>query len=268
MARARWRAYRLPMDVPGISRLALVTLIVVSVLLLAVGATEGLGLATAHTDTSARVLPAGSAIEVDIRTADLRVVAADRDDLRLTTKVRGSVFGGGHAHVALEGARLHLDDRCRSVPVIAEPCSVSYVLEVPRETALHVMSATGDVHAEDLGGRVDLTSATGDLHVVGGPGPVRLASATGDVHVDAPAPDIAVHTATGDIDVVAHDPSAVRADSAAGDVDVVVPPGQAYAVEAQSDGGDDHVGVRVDADAPRQVHAHSGSGDVHVEADG
>jgi hypothetical protein len=49
---------------------------------------------------------------------------------------------------------------------------------------------------------------------------------------------------------------------------VLVPPGQTYAVDAQSDGGDDHVGVRLDTAAPRRVRAHSGSGDVHVEPDG
>ena len=60
MAQARARAYRLPMDVPGIPRPALVALVIVAVLLLALGATEALGLATAHTDTRTRVLPAAS----------------------------------------------------------------------------------------------------------------------------------------------------------------------------------------------------------------
>ena len=70
----------------------------------------------------------------------MRVVAADRDDIRLTTKEKRSAWGGGHVEVATDGSRLHLGDRCDKVPVVDAPCSVSYVLEVPRRTAVRARS--------------------------------------------------------------------------------------------------------------------------------
>jgi putative adhesin len=255
------------MDVPGISRPVLVVLIVAAVLLFAFGATKAAGLITQHTDTHTRIFAAAPAIVVHVNRGDVRVVASDRHDVRLQTKEKRSVWGGGRVRVSGDGAVLRLDDRCDEPPLIDGPCSTSYVLEVPRDTAVRVAARLGDLHAEDLGGGVDLSSAVGDVHVEGARGPVRVSTATGDVDVIGTSPDISARTAVGDIAIVASAPRAIRADSAAGDVVVVVPNGT-YAVDAQSEGGDDHVGVRVNDNAPRRIHAHSDAGDVNVEPDG
>jgi hypothetical protein len=169
------------MDVPGISRPVLLAMIVVALLLFAFGATTAVGLMTQHTDTRTRVLAAASTLVVDARTGDVRVRAADRTDVRLTTKVKRSVWGGGRVRVSDEGARLRLDDRCHNVPVVHGPCGISYLLEVPRATSVRIVSGTGDVRAEYLEGAADIRSGTGDLHVNGfvdrcGPAPTRVTS--------------------------------------------------------------------------------------------
>jgi hypothetical protein len=252
------------MDVPGISRPALLAMIVVALLLFAFGSTAAVGLMTQHTDTHTRVLAARSTLVVDADTGDIRVRAADRADVRLTTKLTRSVWGGGRARVSDDGARLRLDDRCHNVPLVGGPCGISYVLEVPRATNVRIVTGTGDVHAEHLDGAADIRSSTGDLHVTGVRGPVRASADTGDVDVDSPAAAIAVHTVTGDIGIVATAPRSIRAEAVTGDVDVVVPD-RTYAVEADSEVGVDHVGVRVDDGARRRVSAHTQTGDVHVE---
>jgi hypothetical protein len=194
------------MDVPGISRPVLVVLIVVAVLLFAYGATKAFAVVTEHTDTHTRVVAAAPTIVVGVETGDVRITGSDRSDVRLTTKEKRSAWGGGHVEVSGDGARLHLGDRCDKVPVVDAPCSVSYVLEVPRNTAVRVVAGTGDLHAENLGSSADLSSGTGDLHVEGVRGALHLKADTGDVHVEAPAPEASVETGTGDVDIVASQP--------------------------------------------------------------
>jgi hypothetical protein len=252
------------MDVPGISRPVLIALIVVAALLFAFGATKAIALVTQHTDTRTHVVAAAPTIVVDVETGDVRIAATDRDDVRLTSKEKRSAWGGGHVEVSGDGARLHLGDRCDKVPVVDAPCSVSYVLEVPRRTTVRVAAGTGDLHAEDLEGGTDLRSGTGDLHVEGVRGPLRLRADTGDVHVEAPAAEVSVQTGTGDVEVVASQPRSIEVQTGTGDIDIVVP-NTTYAVDAQSDSGDDHVGVDRDDASPRRVKARTGTGDVHVE---
>jgi hypothetical protein len=242
----------------------LVVMIVVAAILLAFGTTKAVALFTEHTDTHTRVIPASPSIVVGVRTGDVQIVGSDRSDVRLTTKEKRSAWGGGHVEVSGDGARLHLGDRCDKVPVVDAPCSVSYVLEVPRDTAVHVVAGTGDLHAENLAGSADLRSGTGDLDVESVRGALHLKADTGDVHVDASAPQASVETGTGDVDIVASQPRSISVQTGTGDINIVVPDAT-YAVDVQSDSGDDHVGVDRDDASPRRVKAHTGTGDVHVE---
>jgi hypothetical protein len=242
----------------------LVVMIVVAAILLAFGTTKAVALFTEHTDTHTRVIAASPSIVVGVQTGDVRIVGSDRSDVRLTTKEKRSAWGGGHVEVSGDGARLHLGDRCDKVPVVDAPCSVSYVLEVPRDTAVHVVAGTGDLHAENLAGSADLRSGTGDLDVESVRGALHLKADTGDVHVDASAPQASVETGTGDVDIVASQPRSISVQTGTGDINIVVPDAT-YAVDVQSDSGDDHVGVDRDDASPRRVRAHTGTGDVHVE---
>ena len=252
------------MDVPGISRPVLVVLIVVAVLLFAYGATKAIAVVTEHTDTHTRVVAAAPTIVVGVETGDVRITGSDRSDVRLTTKEKRTAWGGGHVEVSGDGSRLHLGDRCDKVPVVDAPCSVSYVLEVPRNTAVRVVAGTGDLHAENLAGGADLSSGTGDLHVEGVRGALHLKADTGDVHVQAPAPEASVETGTGDVDIAASQPRSLSVQTGTGDINILVPD-TTYAVDVQSDSGDDHVGVHRDDASPRRLKAHTGTGDVHVE---
>jgi hypothetical protein len=255
------------MDVPGISRPVLALLIVVAAVLFVFGATMAVGLMTQHADTHTRTLAAAPAMVVDAGTGDVRIVAADRTDVRLTMKEKRSVWGGGRVTVSGDAAHLDLDDGCDRFLFVDDLCDVKYVLEVPRATDVQVVTGTGDVRAENLDGSADLAAGTGDLHVVDVRGPVRLQAQTGDVHVEAPSSDIVARTSTGDVDVEASKPGTIQAQADTGDIHISVPD-LTYAVDVQTDTGDEHVDVRRDDASPRKLRAHTDTGDVHVEPDG
>ena len=251
------------MQVAGISRPVLVVLIGVALVLFLFGAGKASGLLTKHTDTHTRTLAAAPNMVISAETADVKIVAADRTDIRLTIKEQRSMWGGGYATVLGDARALRLKDRCDGLPAIDDPCKVSYRLDVPRTTTVRLSSGTGDVHVENLEGSGDLSTGTGDLHVTGMRGPLRLRADTGDLHVEGPASDIAVQTETGDISVVATHPQKIRAQADTGDIALVVPD-VTYAVDAQSETSDEIVDVRVDARSPRSLQAHSETGDVVV----
>ena len=252
------------MEVPGISRPVLIGLIVVAAALFAFGAAEAADVLTQHTDTRTRTLAAAPTMVISAGIGDVKVVAADRTDVRLTIKEKRSVWGGGHVDVGGDAAGLRLRDRCEGMPLADGTCGVSYRLEVPRDTNVRVVSGTGDVRAEDLHGSADLQSGTGDLHVIDVSGTLRL-HATGDVHVEAPAPDIAVQTGTGDIDVVATHPLSIQAQSGTGDI-VFSVPDETYAVDARAEVGRETVTVREGDASPRRLRAHTDTGDVVMSA--
>jgi hypothetical protein len=256
------------MDVPGISRPALVVLMVVAGLLFLFGATKAVGLITQHTDTHTRVIAAVPAMVVHTRTGDVRIVAADRTDVRLTTKERRSVWSGGaHVKVSGDAANLDLDDDCDGALFIDDTCHAKFVLEVPRATDVRVITGTGDLRAENLDGSVGLQAGAGDLRVIGARGPLRLHTDTGDVHVESPSSDIVAGTSTGDIRVEASRPGTIDTQANTGDIHISVPD-LTYALDVQTDTGDDNIDVDPDDASPRKVRAHTQTGDVHVHADG
>ncbi|HEX6621863.1 MAG TPA: DUF4097 family beta strand repeat-containing protein [Solirubrobacteraceae bacterium] len=254
------------MDVPGISRPVLVVLIVVAVVLFLYGAGTALSRFTEHTDTQTRTFAAAPTVVIATNSADVNVVASDRRDVQVTTREQRSVWGGGHVRMRGDAGGLELRDRCHDLPIVEDPCHVSMHLEVPRSTSVRVVTGTGDLRAEHLDGGADLSSATGDTHVLGVRGPVRVHAETGDVEVVAPATDISVRTATGDVAIVASHPQTIRARAATGDI-VLVVPDLTYAVDAQSDVGDDKVLVQRDDASPRKLQARTDTGDVIVSAE-
>jgi DUF4097 and DUF4098 domain-containing protein YvlB len=256
------------MDVAGISRPALVAMIVVALGLFATGGAWAASWLTHHTDTTTQILPAASALAVDGRVGDIRIEGTDRSDVRLVTKERRSVFGRPHVKIRYENGRLRLDSHCSGVNPFGDNCTVSYQLEVPRDIAVHLETAAGDLHAKDLHGPADLSTSAGDVHVTDVDGQtLRVHSTSGDVDADSAAPDIDASTTSGDVHVRARAARNVRAQTTAGDVHLSVPD-TPYAVQTHVTDGDEHVDVDTDRSAPRHLTAITTAGDLHISPDG
>lgn len=89
------------MHVPGISRSALVAMVVVAVGRFVVGTAWAASWLTRETRTERRTLPATAALQIDARVGDIEVIGSDRRDIRLTTKrTRSVVRSRARAHRA------------------------------------------------------------------------------------------------------------------------------------------------------------------------
>ena len=254
------------MDVPGISRPVLVVLIVAAVLLFAFGATKAVGLLTEHTDTHTRTLAAAPTIVVHTGTGDVRIVASDRTDVRLTTKEKRSVWGGGHVRVCGDAAELRLETAA-TAPGRRRPVRRGLVLEVPRGTSVRVVTGTGDLHAENLRAAPTSGPAPATCTSSACAGRCALQPTPATCTSRRPSPDVVRATGTGDIDIVASQPRSIQPRPTPATSTSVVPD-LTYAVDAQTDTGDDNVGVRRDDASPRKLRAHTDTGDVHLEPDG
>lgn len=257
------------MDVPGIPRPVLLALIALAVLLLAAGGSWALAWATHQTDTESRTIPAARTVEIEGQSGDIRVIGTDRSDILLTTKKQHSLFGRPHGSVSFSDGRLHLDGSCPDFQLWGNDagCSIGYTLEVPRDTAVHLVTHSGDVSAEGITGDADLETHSGDVDATGISGALRLQSRSGDVDADSTSTDIAASTRSGDVDVRARNAMRVLAQTRSGDVDVSVPD-RTYAVQATAPSGDENVDVGTDRRSPRSIVATTSSGDVHVSRDG
>jgi hypothetical protein len=155
-------------------------------------------------------------------------------------------------------------------------------IRAPRACDVTLQSASGDLTARDIAGRVKLQTASGDIEAASLQGRLLAQSASGDLEIKASRlMEARLDTASGDITVE----SALDAQgeykihTASGDVRLLVPENQAATLYVQRRSGDfhcalphtiqeenhHHLEVRVNGGGVA-VRIESISGDVHVTA--
>src|SRR3954464_6019255 len=145
------------------------------------------------------------------------------------------------------GGVLRLRSRC-PVTVLAS-CSASYRVSVPDNIPVTVRTSSGDVRFSAYRGSATIATTTGNITVGGYCGFLLQARAeSGDVRASTSC-----------------SPERLVLRSRSGDVRAIVPAGR-YRVDADADGGERRcAGVAPADDAPFQIQALSGTGDVDVE---
>ncbi len=95
---------------------------------------------------------------------------------------------------------------------------VQWTLTVPADIEIEFSTASGDITAAGLTGKVDATTASGDIDLRDMKGDMELTTASGDVQLVDLTGDIEISTASGDISVenVSGD---VELSTASGDID-------------------------------------------------
>jgi hypothetical protein len=219
----------------------------IGVSLVVLGALVGLGLAGCALAGPRMTDVRSYAINGPIRALDLvsqsgavEIRAVDGSPhVTETVRYRGSLPVTGHN---LENGTLALrNDECTD-------CSVSYLVEVPAGTTVHVHTDAGAIRLTGLSGDLTLETDAGDVEGTGlGSGHTTVTSHAGKISLGYQAP-----------------PSTVDAKTDAGSVEVHVPVTGPYAVDAGTRAGNTTVGVPTDPNAIRKISAHTDAGSVTV----
>jgi len=162
---------------------------------------------------------------------------------------------------------LTLDVVCHGRLGLAEHCSASFSLFVPPQVAVQADAMGGDITVQNIQGDLELSSAGGDVRAYGTKGSVDATSTGGDVVVEsATSASVTATSAAGQVNTTfLSAPTTVLARSTAGDVQVEVPRGTAYAVSKAGSNVIHDLGEVPDtATATRKITADSVAGNVWV----
>lgn len=202
--------------------------------------------------------------------ADRLTVYGDNGDVALTPSPDGDVHvrtvvrhGVGEPELVQESTPLGVDLSFRCNDLFGASCGVDYTIQVPPSFTVRVENGS-DVTARGLTGPLTIVTG-GDVDLLDVSGPLDLHSMYGDVH--AARVRSASITAVGSADVrvaMIAPPGSARLSSTGGDVDVVVPEGQAYQVFAGTVLGERVVRVPSDPTSSRVITADAEWGDVSI----
>ena len=107
--------------------------------------------------------------------------------------------------------------------------SIRFEVRVPRSVSFNfdeISTASGNIHAEGLSGRMDVHTASGNVTLQGVSGEIRANSASGNVRVREAAGTVNANTASGNVEVELtrlEGAGDLRFSSASGDVTVRLP---------------------------------------------
>ncbi|HEU4676145.1 MAG TPA: DUF4097 family beta strand repeat-containing protein [Motilibacteraceae bacterium] len=253
-ARPRLRRFALAVG------LALLLLAVVVPLSLSRWATR----AEAVTSTWAQV----ATVVVDVGSGDVIVRGEERSDVRVVTTTTASLRHPDTS-TGRRSDQLLVSARCPSGPALLGlgSCRTDVSVEVPHGTRVEVRSDRGAVQVQGVDAALRLRVGEGQVKVETATGPLDVSVDRGPVTAtDLAGPSVDVRAGQGNVRVQAASPvPRLTARSSAGTVDVSVPAGRTYAVDASTGAGVvDTGGVLTDPESSSHVTARSEAGDVTV----
>jgi len=239
--------------------------------------------------TASYSLPAAGTIAVQNSSGDVKLDGWDRDSVQLIVRKNATT------NADLDSLTTAVTDRGGVLGVIAQypddcrNCDISFEIKMPRGAHVIVDSSSGDVSVADAAGPVRVRTASGDIEVRASAGSTYLHSSSGDVTVSGCASGLIAQTASGDIDTdgLAGDAAlesssgsvkasydgwgrvrTVRIESASGDIELVVPRGSGFKLEAETQSGSIDSNLRLpidDRDSGAAVNARVGSASASVQ---
>ena len=189
------------------------------------------------------------AIALDLGDADAEIVGARDQPLVEVSRTDRYAFGQS-AVAGRDVTRGVLRLRSRCAPAVLGTCSATYRLTVPNNVPITVRTGSGDVQLAGFRGSARIDTRSGDIAATSFCGFL--------LHARADRGDVTASAACA--------PERIELRSRTGDVRAVVPPGR-YRIDADSDEGSRTLrGLLPVEDAPFEILALSGAGDVEVEA--
>ena len=223
----------------------------------------------------------GSTVSLSVGAADVQVTQAAGSTLRLTGKATYSLFSSNVTWRTTPSGVI-VSPRCH---FFVGNCSFSFhaVLPAGKKAVLSDgsgnltlrgltgpvsgVSGSGDVQANVLTGTVRLETGSGNITGSALSGPkVTLKAGSGDVAVDSlESLDVVVTDGSGNIDLTfTKVPTRVNVSNSSGNVNVVLPRGARYQVNATTDSGNRNVSVLQTTAPDHVITVTDGSGNVSV----
>lgn len=186
------------------------------------------------------------ALTVDIDAGEIKLIADSQDDV--ITVERRLQWNGAKPKPSQEwdGDTLVIEQSGCTFG-----CNINYTIHLPADVDVDARTGAGDVTVVELAGKIDVRTGAGDV----------TATAVESAEIDA-------KSSAGNVGVdCAAVPRKVKADSDAGDVDVLLPRGdETYRVKADTEFGEPVVEVNAAGpDSDGSITAHSSAGDVTVD---
>jgi hypothetical protein len=163
--------------------------------------------------------------------------------------------------VASEGGTVTVKATC------GDACSLRLHITVPANLAADVTATSGEINTSGLGGPLNLRSDTGTIVVAGSAGALVLHDDVGSVTVtDSRSRQVAITNGQGSVHAdFAAPPSGVEVTTGDGSVDVVMPRGTDYSVDAHSRGSAlPRISLPVDPSSAHAVTVRTGSGAIQI----
>jgi hypothetical protein len=188
-----------------------------------------------------------TSLKVDNPVGATRIEGTDATTVSVTEQLSYTGNPPQTRHL-ISGGQLALTYACSSGVINSKSCSVDYVIKIPRRVAVQIGGNVGDTTLTGLAGQLTATSNAGDIDGTG---------LTGGV--------VSARASAGAITLRFTDPpSTVDARTRVGSVEVQLPAGTSYAVDAGSRVGDVDVTVQRDPGSDHHISAHSEVGSVTV----
>lgn len=223
-------------------------LLLTGVLLVVCGVAVGLSEALTHErTTTATVARHIERVVVSADTGHVNLSGSKGSRVMVRQKLRW-LWRKPSVSTRVEGSTLTVSAQCPGSSTLNR-CKADLDLAIPFDADVVVRGDSGDISAERLAGHLELTTDSGD--VAGRDLNPTIVKAT---------------TNAGNVDLeFATQPVSVHANSDSGDVDVTVPAGGEYRVDAATTAGDVNVqGILRNDHAGRTITATADAGDVTV----
>jgi len=222
-----------------------------------------LGLAAASTaaaqdfQKSYQLGPDGS-IRIENVSGDVNLVGHDGNSVTVTAFKEGPDRDMVEVEDLSAPGRVHLRAK---YPENCRRCNAGlrFEVRVPRSgvNVERISTASGDINAADLAGRIHLSTASGNVTLRGVSGEVEASTASGQVKVTEAAGSVRASSASGDVEVEIarlEGTRDLRFSSASGDVRVRLPNDLDARVHLSTASG------RIDTDFPIEVKRHEYGG--------
>jgi Putative adhesin len=167
-------------------------------------------------------------LDINVDSGSVRVVGGTDSTITVDVTSHGGLRRPDHAETLIDG-RLRIRSTCR-FDLVSPTCAADYVVHVPANVKVIVGADGADIDLVGTTGDVDMTLNGGDVNM-------QFASAPHSVAVDANGGDIVIEVPN---DVATYD------------------------VDAETNGGATHVGVRTDPESPNHIDIEANGGDIRV----